>query len=32
MLVQTSDPYVAARVKTDSGQVLGTTKAVKLGD
>ena len=32
MLVQTSDPYVAARAKSASGRVLGTSKAVKPGD
>ncbi|HET7272871.1 MAG TPA: arylsulfotransferase family protein [Rubrobacter sp.] len=32
MLVQTAGPYVAARAKSASGRVLGTTKAVKLGD
>jgi hypothetical protein len=32
MLVHTTDPYVAVRAKSASGQVLGTTKAVKPGD
>ena len=30
MLVQTSDPYIAVRVKTRSGQVLGVRAPVKL--
>jgi hypothetical protein len=32
MLVQTSDLYVAARAKSASGRVLGTTKAVNPGN
>ncbi|HEX5699554.1 MAG TPA: hypothetical protein VFX77_02820, partial [Rubrobacter sp.] len=32
LTVRTTEPYVAVRAKSASGRVLGTTRAIKLGD
>jgi hypothetical protein len=32
LTVHTAEPYVAVRAKSATGQVLGTTRAIKLGD